>query len=52
MEVSITDTAEASVGMERENHILKKRVIELEEKQKKKESNVEQLKKATGMKTE
>ena len=48
----MTDVIKESTGIERENHALKKRVIELEEKQKKKESNVEQLKKATGMKRE
>ena len=50
--LSMTDAVEESAGVEKENHALKKRVLELEEEQKKKESNVEQLKKAVDVKTE
>ena len=46
------DTVREIAGVERENYALKKRVIELEEKQKKKESNMKLLKKAIGIKTE
>ena len=48
----MTDADEESAGVENESNALKKIVIELEEEQKKKESNVEQLKKAVAVKTE
>ena len=50
--LSMTDAVEKSISVEKENHAMKKRVIELEEEQKKKESNAEQLKKVVDVKTE
>ena len=49
---SITDAVEESVDVENENHMMKQRMIELEEEQKKNESNVGQLKKVVDVKTE
>ena len=48
----LKDAVEESMSVENKNHALKKRVLELENEQKEKESNGEQLKKAADVKKE